>query len=94
MSITGPPEGEPVKVGVPLTDVLTGLYSFGAVSSALYQRQQTGKAKGSPSPFGHAARDPHQHRLQLPGGEVIPRRWAAPIPTSSPMRPTGPRMPI
>ncbi len=45
MSITGPPEGEPVKVGVPLTDVLTGLYSFGAISSALYLRQQTGKGQ-------------------------------------------------
>ena len=45
MSITGSPEGEPVKVGVPLTDVLTALYSFGAVSSALYQRQQTGKGQ-------------------------------------------------
>ena len=45
MSITGPPEGEPVKVGVPLTDVLTGLYSFGAITSALYLREQTGKGQ-------------------------------------------------
>ncbi len=45
MSITGSPEGEPVKVGVPLTDVLTALYSFGAVSSALYQRERTGKGQ-------------------------------------------------
>ena len=45
MSITGPPEGEPVKVGVPLTDVLTGLYSFGAITSALYLRERTGKGQ-------------------------------------------------
>jgi formyl-CoA transferase len=45
MSITGPPEGEPVKVGVPLTDVLTGLYSFGAVTSALYFRERTGRGQ-------------------------------------------------
>ena len=45
MSITGQPEGEPVKVGVPLTDVLTGLYSFGAVASALFLREQTGRGQ-------------------------------------------------
>jgi crotonobetainyl-CoA:carnitine CoA-transferase CaiB-like acyl-CoA transferase len=45
MSITGQPEGEPVKVGVPLTDVLTGLYSFGAVASALLLREKTGKGQ-------------------------------------------------
>jgi len=45
MSITGPPQGEPVKVGVPLTDVLTGLYAFGSIASALYLREQTGKGQ-------------------------------------------------
>jgi crotonobetainyl-CoA:carnitine CoA-transferase CaiB-like acyl-CoA transferase len=45
MSITGQPDGEPVKVGVPLTDVLTGLYSFGAVTSALYLREQIGRGQ-------------------------------------------------
>jgi crotonobetainyl-CoA:carnitine CoA-transferase CaiB-like acyl-CoA transferase len=42
MAITGSSEGEPVKVGVPLTDVLTGIYSFGAIASALFLREQTG----------------------------------------------------
>ncbi|MBI4495415.1 MAG: CoA transferase [Deltaproteobacteria bacterium] len=45
MSITGPAEGEPVKVGVPLTDVLTGLYAFGAISSALLLRARTGRGQ-------------------------------------------------
>jgi crotonobetainyl-CoA:carnitine CoA-transferase CaiB-like acyl-CoA transferase len=45
MSITGPPEGEPVKVGVPLTDVLTGIYAFGAITSALLHREKTGKGQ-------------------------------------------------
>ena len=45
MSITGHPEGEPVKVGVPLTDVLTGLYAFGAIASALLLREKTGKGQ-------------------------------------------------
>ena len=45
MSITGEPGGEPVKVGVPLTDVLTGVYSFGAIASALLLREKTGRGQ-------------------------------------------------
>lgn len=46
MSLTGRPEGEegagPVKVGVALTDILTGLYSTVAMLAALAHRDQTG----------------------------------------------------
>jgi len=46
MSLTGRPEGEdgagPVKVGVALTDILTGLYSTAAMLAALASREQTG----------------------------------------------------
>ncbi len=42
MSITGPADGEPYKVGVAATDVLTGLYAASAVLACLYARQQTG----------------------------------------------------
>lgn len=46
MSLTGRPEGEegagPVKVGVALTDILTGLYSTVAMLAALAHREQTG----------------------------------------------------
>jgi len=46
MSLTGRPEGEegagPVKVGVALTDILTGLYSTVAILAALAHRNQTG----------------------------------------------------
>jgi succinate---hydroxymethylglutarate CoA-transferase len=45
MAITGSAQGEPVKVGVPLTDVLTGIYSFGAISSALLLREKTGRGQ-------------------------------------------------
>ncbi|WP_411564100.1 CaiB/BaiF CoA transferase family protein [Pseudomonas shirazensis] len=44
MSLTGRPEGEagagPVKVGVALTDILTGLYSTVAILAALAHRDQ------------------------------------------------------
>jgi crotonobetainyl-CoA:carnitine CoA-transferase CaiB-like acyl-CoA transferase len=42
MSITGETEGEPVKVGVALSDVLTAHYAFGAICAALRGREQTG----------------------------------------------------
>ncbi|QQE83973.1 CaiB/BaiF CoA transferase family protein [Pseudomonas putida] len=46
MSLTGRPDGEegagPVKVGVALTDILTGLYSTVAMLAALANRDQAG----------------------------------------------------
>ncbi|KAJ3364474.1 hypothetical protein HDU91_002567 [Kappamyces sp. JEL0680] len=42
MHITGQPDGEPVKVGVAITDLTTGLYTKGAVLAALYAREKTG----------------------------------------------------
>jgi crotonobetainyl-CoA:carnitine CoA-transferase CaiB-like acyl-CoA transferase len=41
MSITGPVEGPPCKVGVAVTDVLTGLYAATAVLACLHARQQS-----------------------------------------------------
>src|SRR6516165_624155 len=42
MSITGPPEGPPCKVGVAVTDVLTGLYAAVAVLACLQARHRSG----------------------------------------------------
>ncbi|MBL8442441.1 MAG: CoA transferase [Zoogloeaceae bacterium] len=46
MSLTGRPDGEqgggPMKVGVALTDILTGLYAANAVQAALIARDTTG----------------------------------------------------
>ena len=41
MSVTGERDGEPVKVGVALLDVVTGLYASTGVLSALRQRDKT-----------------------------------------------------
>ncbi len=43
MSITGDPDGEPMKVGVALADVLTGHYAHGAICAALFARERTGR---------------------------------------------------
>jgi formyl-CoA transferase len=47
MSITGEPEGVPMKVGVALTDVLTGLYSAVAVLAMLRDKKPPGPAGDS-----------------------------------------------
>lgn len=42
MSITGPIEGPPCKVGVAATDVLTGLYAANAILACLRAREKSG----------------------------------------------------
>jgi len=45
MSITGEPDGLPMKVGVALVDVMTGLYSSNAILAALMARHHTNKGQ-------------------------------------------------
>lgn len=42
MSITGEESGPPVKVGLPITDIASGMYAAFGVAGALYKRQLTG----------------------------------------------------
>ncbi|MFO0876637.1 MAG: CoA transferase [Gemmataceae bacterium] len=42
MNITGPVEGPPSKVGVAVTDVLTGVYAATAILACLHAREKTG----------------------------------------------------
>ncbi|MBM1175271.1 CaiB/BaiF CoA transferase family protein [Microvirga arabica] len=43
MSLTGDPDGPPVMVGEAIADLVAGLYGSWAVTSALWQREQTGR---------------------------------------------------
>lgn len=45
MSVTGPADGQPHKVGVAVTDVFTGIYAAVGILAALHQRQTTGKGQ-------------------------------------------------
>lgn len=45
MSITGQPEGPSLKVGVALSDVMTGMYAVQAILAALLARQATGQGQ-------------------------------------------------
>lgn len=45
MHITGEPEGQPVKVGVAVTDLTTGLYTVNSIMAALFHRLKTDRGQ-------------------------------------------------
>ena len=45
MSVTGDAKGEPMKVGVALADVMTGLYASNAIQGALIHQLRTGQGQ-------------------------------------------------
>src|SRR5690606_24110401 len=45
MSITGSPDREPLRTGIPMIDVTTGLAAGQAVLAALYAREETGQGQ-------------------------------------------------
>jgi crotonobetainyl-CoA:carnitine CoA-transferase CaiB-like acyl-CoA transferase len=45
MSITGVPDGEPLRVGVAVVDVITGLHALAGILAALRYRDETGRGQ-------------------------------------------------
>jgi crotonobetainyl-CoA:carnitine CoA-transferase CaiB-like acyl-CoA transferase len=45
MSVTGEADGQPMKIGVALADVLTGLYAANAIQAALIHQRETGQGQ-------------------------------------------------
>ena len=45
MSVTGEADGQPMKIGVALADVLTGLYAANAIQAALIHQRATGQGQ-------------------------------------------------
>jgi crotonobetainyl-CoA:carnitine CoA-transferase CaiB-like acyl-CoA transferase len=45
MSITGSPETPPVRVGVAVADIVTGMFAAQGISMALYARERTGRGQ-------------------------------------------------
>jgi crotonobetainyl-CoA:carnitine CoA-transferase CaiB-like acyl-CoA transferase len=43
MELTGTADGEPTRIGIPMSDIFTGCYSAIAILAALAQREKTGK---------------------------------------------------
>jgi crotonobetainyl-CoA:carnitine CoA-transferase CaiB-like acyl-CoA transferase len=79
MSITGPVEGPPSKVGVAVADVLTGLNASTAVLACLYARKQTGHGYAIDLALLDCALAAQVNLAQayLTSGEVPPRQGNA-----------------
>jgi len=45
MSVTGEPDGQPMKIGVALADLLTGMYAANAIQAALIHQRATGQGQ-------------------------------------------------
>ena len=45
MSVTGEADGRPVKVGLPQTDLITGMWAGFGIVNALYKRERTGEGE-------------------------------------------------
>ena len=45
MSVTGDAQGEPMRAGVPVADIITGMYASIAICAALAHRAQSGKGQ-------------------------------------------------
>jgi formyl-CoA transferase len=45
MSVTGPIEGEPIRAGVAIADLASGIFAFGTIMAALYAREHTGEGQ-------------------------------------------------
>jgi len=45
MDVTGNEDGGPVKVGVAITDIVTGMWAAYSIVNALYRREQTGQGE-------------------------------------------------
>ena len=43
MDLTGMPDGEPTRIGIPVSDIFTGCYSVVGILAALHEREKTGK---------------------------------------------------
>ena len=43
MDLTGMPDGEPTRIGIPVSDIFTGCYSVIGILAALHEREKTGK---------------------------------------------------
>lgn len=71
-SINGSPESGPVRIGIPLVDIGTGLYAAIAILMALIERERSGRGQHldvSLFDCGHAMMHPHAANFFLSGKE-------------------------
>jgi CoA:oxalate CoA-transferase len=70
LTITGPPDGEPTKPGLPIADLSAGLYAYGAILAALHGRTN-GVAPGEPLRGTHIDIAMHDSTVSLLEGAAL-----------------------
>ena len=85
MSLTGDPEGSPLRIGFSLVDLCTGMMAYGTILTALRQRDQTGKGQWVESALldGQVAALSY-HATGFMGTGVEPKRMGAGHPSLVP----------
>ncbi len=79
MSVNGEPDRDPMRVGVPLVDTVTGIYAFSGILMALIERARSGLGQRVESTLFDTALSmliPHSGTW-LTSGDVPPRTGAA-----------------
>lgn len=78
MSVTGPP-GQPTKFGVPIADMVSGMFAAYAIASALHHRNQSGEGQVIDTSMlgGQLALLSYQAAIYFASGEVPPSTWNA-----------------
>lgn len=87
MDMTGDPDGPPRNVGTGMADVTSGIFAFGAISSALYQREKTGLGEYIDISMVDCVFSGYEIAVQsfiLSKGQFKPRRWGSHHPTVVP----------
>lgn len=87
MSITGEPEGSPVRAGPSIIDITTGMYAALAISAGVHEKSRTGKGKKVEVPMLASALSLISERLVLYSlTGVLPQRLGSGHPAFEPYR--------
>lgn len=85
MSINGEPDGPPLRVGVPVVDMVTGIYAFSGVLLALQDRNRTGLGQLVDCTLLDTAISLlHPHSATYLADGHVPRRTGSAHPTVAP----------
>ena len=88
MSITGEPDGEPLRVGLPITDILAALYAAYSVALTLFWREKTGEGQRIDISLFEAAVGAMGQWISIYSGTGrVPKRFGNRYPLISPYEP-------
>jgi crotonobetainyl-CoA:carnitine CoA-transferase CaiB-like acyl-CoA transferase len=85
MSINGEPDGPPLRIGVPVVDMVTGVLAFSGILLALQERERSGRGQlVDCSLLDTAVSLLHPHAASWFAGGAVPQRSGSAHPTVAP----------